>query len=222
MQEKYTISPYTILGLILAFLGGSLTVIVFRSIAPDPLTNLFVIVRELTLFLVAGILILIVIKGEKLNLESIGLHGRHWGKSILWSFALMIIFIAVVLGCLGLFKLVGISYGQGDNKYENISLWVMTLVMLRAGVVEEIFYRGFAMERLHKLSNHWAMYLLVPSLIFGLAHYSQGIGGIIIAFTGGLVMSYFYWKKRDLKMNIMAHFMVDFIPNVLIPLVGGD
>jgi len=222
MKEKSIISPYTIFGLILAFLGGSVAVIIFRSIAPDPLTNSFVIIRELTLFLLACILILIVVRGEKHDIESIGLHGKHWGKSILWSFVLMIILIVVVLGCLGLFKLVGISYGGGDNKYENISLWVMTLVMLRAGVVEEIFYRGFAMERLSKMSGHWAVYLLIPSLIFAIAHFSQGIGGIIIAFASGLVMSISYWKKRDLKMNILAHFMVDFIPNVLIPLVAGE
>ena len=53
-------------------------------------------------------------------------------------------------------------------------------------------------------------------------HYQQGIGGIIIATLGGLVMSCFYWKTRDLKAVMIAHFMVDFIPNVLIPLIGGD
>jgi uncharacterized protein len=221
-MKTQKISPHTIAGLLLAFFAPTLLLSLFRSIAPNPLTNSFVIVRELSLFLLTGILILIIIKGEKLDLESIGLHGRNWGKSLLWSFIMMVVFIAVVLGCLELFKLVGISYGQNDHAYDNVSLWVMTLVMIRAGVVEEIFYRGYSMERLYKISSSWIVYFLFPSALFGVLHYRQGIGGIIIAFVSGLIISFFYWKRRDLKANIIAHFMVDFIPNVLIPLIGGE
>jgi len=53
-------------------------------------------------------------------------------------------------------------------------------------------------------------------------HFRQGIGGVVIAMAGGLVLSFFYWKRRDLKANIIAHFLVDFIPNILIPLIAGD
>ena len=134
----------------------------------------------------------------------------------------MIVFIAVVLGCLTLFKVAGISYGQSDGKYAHVSLWVMTFMMLRAGILEEIFYRGYIMERLYIINSNWLVYFLFPSVLFGLMHYQQGIGGIIIASAGGLVMSYFYWKKRDLKANILAHFMVDFVPNILIPLIAGN
>jgi membrane protease YdiL (CAAX protease family) len=221
-MKTQNVSPYTFVGLLLAFFGPTLLLGFFRSIAPDSLTNSFVIVRELSLFLMAALLILIIVKGEKLDLESIGLHGRNWGKSIMWSFIMMVIFIAAVLGCLGFFKLVNISYGQNDHAYDHVSLWVMTLVMIRAGVVEEIFYRGYAMERLHKINSNWMVYFLFPSALFALMHYRQGIGGIIIAFVGGLVISFFYWKRRDLKANILAHFMVDFIPNVLIPLISGE
>lgn len=31
-----------------------------------------------------------------------------------------------------------------------------------------------------------------------------------------------YIWKRDLKANIIAHFIVDFVPNVLIPLLSGE
>jgi uncharacterized protein len=222
MKKTSAISSFTLLGLLLSFFGPALLVFLFRSLAPEKLTNSFVIVRELSLFIITGLLILLIIKGEKLDLSSIGLHNKHWGKSILWSFLMMIIFIAVVLGCLGLFSLIGISYGQGDGKSDQLSLWIVTLVMVRAGIVEEIFYRGYIMERLYSINGNWLVYFFFPAAIFGILHYNQGIGGVIIAFVGGLVISWFYWKKRDLKANIMAHFMVDFIPNVLIPLIGGE
>ena len=222
MQKIPAIPHYTRIGLFIAFFGATIVILAFDYIAPDPLTNAFVIERELSIFILAGFLILLITNGEELELDSIGLHGRHWGKSILWSLLLFFIFFAVILGCLGLFKLVGISFGQAGSKYDKISLVVLTLMMLRAGVVEEIFYRGYIMERVSKIYNHWVAYLLIPSFIFGLLHFRQGIGGIIIAFVGGLVIGLFYWKTRDLKATIMAHFMVDYTPNVLVPLITGE
>jgi len=216
------IHHFTKLGLVIAFFGASLVLIPFQIFVPDPLTNSIVIVRELLLFLVTGLLVLLVLKGEKLGIKSIGLHNRDWGKSILWSILLIVMFYVLVAGCLGVFKLIGISFGNGGNKYDNISLWVTSLMMLRAGVMEEVLYRGYIMERLNKISNNWIIYLLVPSIIFGLLHYSQGIGGIIIATLSGVLFSLFYWKKRDLKINIFAHFMADIIPNVLIPIIAEN
>jgi uncharacterized protein len=215
------VSTSTIIGLIIAFFGVPITINLFQSTAPSPLTNSFVIAKELSAFLVTGILILIIIKGEKLGLNSIGIHSKHWGKSILWSLVILLSSFAAAAACLGIFSVVGISFGEGgeSKKYITISLWVMSLMMLRAGVVEEICYRGYIMERLEKISGKWVVYFLLPSIIFGLLHFRQGLGGIIISFVLGMVLSYFYWKKRDLKANIIAHFLVDFIPNVVVPVM---
>lgn len=220
-MDTTKISAVTITGLFLAFFGAPLVIYLF-GLAPSTglLTNTFVIARELSIFLVAGLLLMIITKGERLGLDSIGLHNNHWGRSFLWSLLLVVICFAALAGLLALFKLAGISFGDGSesHRYDAISLWVMALVVLRAGIVEEICYRGYIMERLEKISGKWVVYFLLPAVIFGLLHYKQGIGGIIIAFVLGLILAYAYWKKRDLKMNIMAHFLVDFIPNVLIPL----
>jgi membrane protease YdiL (CAAX protease family) len=96
---------------------------------------------------------------------------------------------------------------------------MMSFVMLRAGVVEEICFRGYAIERLEKLSNSWLIFFLLPCTIFALLHYRQGPSGMFLAFVTGIFISYVYWKKRDLKANIIAHFVVDFVPNVLLPLL---
>jgi membrane protease YdiL (CAAX protease family) len=220
---KIYISKWTITGLLIAFAGTTLLLLVFDQFVSGKLTNIEVIIRELSIFSLAGVLIWIIFAGEKSNLSSIGLNNNHWGKSLLLSLFLVVVCYVVVFACLGIFKLVGISFGGGGgDRYDNISPWVMTLVMLRAGVVEELFYRGYIIERLEKLSSSKLVFLLFPAVIFGLLHFKQGIGGIIMAFSMGLVISYFYWKKRDLKANIIAHFLVDFIPNVLLPLIGGE
>lgn len=219
------ISPYTWVGLLLAFFGAPLVIYLF-GLRPqaEPLTNAFVTTKEIAIFLVAALLLLLVVRGEKLGLNSIGLHNRHWGKSVFWGFLLAIICFAVLAGLLALFQLAGISFGDSSesHKYDDISLWVMTLIVIRAGIVEEICYRGYIMERLEKISGKWVVYFLLPALIFGLLHYKQGLGGIIIATVMGLILAYAYWKKRDLKMNIIAHFLVDFIPNVVLPLLGAN
>jgi membrane protease YdiL (CAAX protease family) len=133
----------------------------------------------------------------------------------------MAVSIIAGLGCLLALNALGISFGQGGEaqRYDQISLWAISFMVLRAGVVEELFYRGYIMERLEEISGRWLVYFLLPAIIFGLLHFRQGVGGILISFVLGLILAWFYWKKRDLKANIIAHFLVDFIPNVLVPIV---
>ncbi len=224
MERTSTTPAITWVGLALALFGAPLVIFIFQSLAPDsPFTNLFVMGKELSVFAVAGILILLILKGEKLGLDSIGIHSRNWGKSILWGL-IGIVPVGVALAILlFIFSKVGISFGQGSDvgRYKNVSLWVMSFMVLRAGIVEEICYRGYIIERLQKISGNWIVYFLIPLILFGVFHYRQGIGGIIISFVAGAILAILYLKRRDLKANMITHFLVDFIPNVLIPVLSG-
>ena len=53
-------------------------------------------------------------------------------------------------------------------------------------------------------------------------HFSQGVAGILITFVIGAIATAIYLWKRNLLILIVAHFMVDFIPNVLLPLIAGN
>lgn len=213
----------TWVGLAIALFGAPLVIFIFQSMAPEgPFTNQFVLAKELCVFVVAGILILLILKGERRGLDSIGLHSRNWGKSILWGLIGLVISAVALALLLFIFSKAGISFGQGPDvaRYKNISLWVMFVMVLRAGIVEEICYRGYVIERLEKISGNWIVYFLIPLILFGLLHYRQGIGGIIISFVAGAILALLYIKRRDLKANIITHFLVDFIPNVLFPLIS--
>jgi len=48
----------------------------------------------------------------------------------------------------------------------------------------------------------------------------QGPAGILIAFVLGEIRTLLYVKRRDLARNMITHFTVDFVPNVLLPLLG--
>ena len=92
------------------------------------------------------------------------------------------------------------------------------LVVARAGFVEEFFYRGYAIDRVYRLTRSRLWSILLPLLFFALFHYRQGWAGIIIAFMTGAVLSAVFVYKRNLWIGIITHFLVDFIPNVLLPL----
>ncbi|HEY7159912.1 MAG TPA: CPBP family intramembrane glutamic endopeptidase [Acidobacteriota bacterium] len=224
MQGRAETPLITWIGLAVAFFGVPLVIFIFQKLAPPgPFTNAFVMEKELAVFAMAAILVLIILKGEKRGLDSIGLHNRDWGKSILWGVIGAIVGFAALAILLFIFSKVGIKFGEGSEigRYKNVSLWVMFFMVLRAGIVEELCYRGYIIERLEKMTGNWVVYFLIPLIFFGIFHYRQGIGGIIISFVAGGILAILYLKRRDLKANFITHFLVDFIPNIVLPLLSG-
>ncbi len=151
-------------------------------------------------------------RGERLSLRSIGLGTARWWKSILWGFIIAIV-SAVVIGALA--YLTGYGHGPGSAAFEKLPLWLITAIVFRAGVVEELFYRGYAIERLQMigLGRFWSV--AIPLVIFSLGHWSGGAANILIAFAAGLILTGFYLWRRDLAANMIGHGLVDFVANVL-------
>jgi len=211
----------TYIGLIIALLAGPALVAGFRLITGENHSDLQVISRELIIFATVGMLLWLVKRQEKLPLTSIGLHRDKLGKSVLWGLLLTVISLVITVGLYLLLQQFGVHLGSSDNNSYRPSLWVVTLIMLRAGVAEEIFYRGYAIERLQSLTSSKWLAGLVPLAMFAAAHYRQGIGGIFAAFILGGILTIFYMKRRDLVANITGHCLTDFVLNVLLPLLGG-
>lgn len=111
--------------------------------------------------------------------------------------------------------LLATGHGPGSATFEKLPLWLITLIVLRAGVVEELFYRGYAIERLRLigLGRFWS--LAIPLVIFSFGHWSGGVANILIAFAAGLILTGFYLWRRDLVANMIGHGLVDFVGNVL-------
>jgi membrane protease YdiL (CAAX protease family) len=154
-------------------------------------------------------------------LSSIGLRVDGVRTSLLRGLWLALIVLAVTVGLYLLLRGVGVRLGEDRANVFHPSLLVVTVSMLRAGVAEEIFYRGFAIERLQSLTGSKLLAALAPLTIFAVSHYPQGLGGIVAVFVLGGILTAFYLKYRDLLANIMAHFLADFVLNVVLPLVSG-
>lgn len=180
-----------------------------------------VVVRELVVLSLVGLLLWIVRAGERLPYSSIGLKSQPFGSALIWTLGTLLAFAAAVFVSLGLLlPALGLTYGSSAGPA--VSLGVTLLVVLRAGVAEEVFYRGFAIERIEALTGSRTVAAIVPLILFAAFHYSQGVAGVIIALCVGAVATAIYLWKRNLIILIAAHFLIDFIPNVLIPLITGE
>jgi uncharacterized protein len=173
--------------------------------------------KEALIWLCVVALLFVVRRGERLPLHSIGIGTATWTKSLLWALAL-----AVVCAIVGFGIAVVTHYGGGKNAeaFARLPLWLISLICVRAGVAEELFYRGYAIERLQALglNRFWAA--AIPLLIFSVGHWTGGWANIVIALALGAVLAVFYLWRRDLIANMIGHFLVDFVANVVPQLVS--
>ncbi len=170
------------------------------------------ILKEVLIWASAAALIVIIRRGEHLSFRSIGLGTCRWWKSIAWGLVIAIV-SAAVLGSLA--HITGYGHGPGSAAFEKLPLWLITLIVLRAGVVEELFYRGYAIERLRMVGLGCFWSVIIPLVVFSLGHWSGGAANILIAFAAGIILTGFYLWRRDLAANMIGHGLVDFVANVL-------
>jgi len=218
--SRKNVTP-TVVGLVIALFALPVFMAVYRAITGENHSNEQVLARELAVFLLVGLLLWIVKRWEHLPLSSIGLHVNMLRGSLLRGLWLAVVVLAVTVGLYLLLRKVGVHLGEERGSVFHPSLLVVTVSMLRAGVAEETFYRGFAIERLQSITGSKLLAGLVPLTIFAMSHFRQGIGGIVAVFVVGGILTVAYMKFRDLVANITAHFLGDFVLNVVLPLVGG-
>lgn len=98
-------------------------------------------------------------------------------------------------------------------------IFVLMIIALRAAVVEEVLYRGYAFERINELTKSKWIAALVPVIIFMLAHLSWGIGHLLFIFFAGGLFMLVYISKRNLGLVIIAHLVTDIIAMLILPLM---
>ena len=208
---------WKLLALVLAMFGVPGLVIGFRELG-RPGGDVAAAFVELAMFALTGVAIWIARTKQGLSWAQLGLARPRAAQTAgltLLGFAGVAVVIAA---CFGLFRLLGWSYGEGDGVER--PMWLFTLMIVRAGTVEELTYRAIAIDHTADVTGSKVLGWLIPGLLFGVAHYSQGPPGIVIATTSGLALSALYLWKRNLWANFAIHFIVDFVPNVLLPLLG--
>jgi uncharacterized protein len=209
------LSPFTWLGLAIALFGMIVVRHAVLYFSPT-LTVSAAIWNEALMWVCIVAVCLIIRRGEKLPFSSIGLGTWRWSKSLGWGVVLTVGII--VFGSIA--DLIAVLTHYQPNEFARqltrLPVWLLTLTCVRAGVGEELFYRGYAIERLQALglSRFWAA--AIPILIFSVGHGTSGWQNVVTAFIVGSVLTAFYLWRRDLPANMIAHFLVDFI-GVVVP-----
>ena len=166
------------------------------------------ILKETLIWVSAAALLVIIRRGERLPFSSVGLGTAPWWKSIVWGLVIAVV-LALVVG--GLAYLTGWRHGPGSAVSDKLPLWLIALIVFRAGVVEELFYRGYAIERLRMvgLGRFWSV--IIPLIIFSFAHWSGGAVNTLIALAAGAILTAFYLWRRDLVANMIGHCLVSLL-----------
>ena len=188
---------------------------IFRLMSP-PMDDVAVVLRESINLGMVGLIAWIVCCVERRPLRSVGLQRRPWLPTIGWSLAVAFVCLATAIGLMLLIQLTGTTYGAGDP-FGHLSLWTVTLITIRAGVAEEFMMRGYLLSRIEEWSGSSTVAMALTLIPFALLHFSQGPAGVLISFVLGGILTVFFLWKRDLLTNIVAHFLVDFIANVVVP-----
>ena len=198
----------TRLTILTALLGPPLFVFLSRwLLGRNPLLAIQIIL-ELLFYGFAVLVLWVVTQRERLPLDSIGLRRPDWSTPI-----------SAVLLCIGLRYLLPVvtnplvdamgteGYDAGLNDLVLLPPWFRLIAAITGPIVEEILYRGYAIERLATLTGSIWIGGAISATVFGLAHIpTWGIGfalGVDLPF--GIVMTIFYIWKRDLLANILVH-----------------
>ena len=168
--------------------------------------------REVAVWMMAALLIVVIRFGERLPLSSIRLGVAPWRQSLRYG--------CILAGICGVtawivVQFTGYGHGPGSGEFNKIPIWLETLMVIRAGIVEELFFRGYAIERLEAIGCGRVVSAAIPLAIFAAIHWTGGIPNIIIALVLGAIVTVFYVWRRDLMANMIGHGLSDFLGLVL-------
>jgi membrane protease YdiL (CAAX protease family) len=159
---------------------------------------------------------------EKRTIASIGWK-KLTVKTIYWGLGLGVV-LFILFGVLStVIQAIGLELNQETAElFTGQSMPVLLLIALRAAVVEEVLYRGYAFERINEITKSKFLAGLVPLIIFTLIHLNWGVGHLLFVFIGGGLFTLVYAAKRNLGLVIIAHLVVDVIVIVVLPVLLGS
>ena len=197
----------TVIALVVALSGPAVLVWGAKRLFGDAPTFGISIALQLLYFGIAGFVLWIVLRKERLPLASIGLRRPRWSTlliaGLLWLISLQL--LPLLTG--PLLDAGGTATPEGLSRLASFPIWFRVVQALTGGAIEEILYRGYAIERLTTITGRPWLAAVIAAIGFGIAHVpSWGIRYAVIAdLPFGIVATLCYLWRRDLLANILAH-----------------
>jgi membrane protease YdiL (CAAX protease family) len=166
--------------------------------------------REVVFWLLSVFIIAYVYAFEHRPLSSIGLSRPAWRDLLIGAGT----GVLTVAGMAVIYLYILPSATQADagsiSEVQSYPLWLQMELCLRAGVFEELLYRGFGIERLAELLRSRWLGALICLTVFTWRHLETwGWLHLVIAGFGGVMLTALYLWRRSLVCNMIAHFITD-------------
>jgi membrane protease YdiL (CAAX protease family) len=206
----------TLIGLLLALAGPPLASILAGLIGGGEQTPGRVAWGMVIHWINLAVVVVWVLRAERLPLASIGLRRFAW-----WTIPLGLVVGVAATFATGLVVHL-LKVDGGDPAYASLLMSLpfatRVLVVITAGVFEETLYRGYAFERLATwLHSKWAA-AGVTLLMFTLGHIpAVGFDHLLPVLIVSSLITLLYVWRRDLVLNMIAHATVDAIALLVIP-----
>ncbi len=165
-----------------------------------------VVFWALTLVLLAYILLV-----ERRPLSSIGLERPNWKTATFGVLGALVMVGGMAFIYMVVYPALGLSASEpGMAAVTALPFWLRVLIVLRAAVFEEMYFRGFAIERLTDiLGSRWGA-AAISFVAFTVEHLGYwGWAHLMIAGFGGVILTGLYLWRRDLGANMIAHLLTD-------------
>jgi membrane protease YdiL (CAAX protease family) len=173
---------------------------------------------QAALVLLAATVLAILRGWQRQPMTSIGLCPLR-ARSVALAAALVLFFrfVFLPLTSFALTRLGLAGWDAGVAALGVLPTWYLTRAVIIAPTVEEILYRGYAIETLTSIGGSDALAVIVSTAAFGLAHVpGWGWGPATSATLSGAVAAVFYVWTRDLDALILSHIVIDFL-GIVVP-----
>ena len=140
--------------------------------------------------------------------ERIQLRKSNLTEAVLWAIIAVVLAFTIIIAI----DLVLIALGYDLTDVSNItqleslfSLPLIIVLIIIQPIAEEIFYRGFLLDKLTTYKGPWFA-LIITSILFGAAHLLYyNIYPAVLSAIAGMVFGFVVIKTKNLTTGIIAH-----------------
>lgn len=167
--------------------------------------------HEVLWWLAVGILLLYVLRVERLPLSSIGFRRPKLRDILIAVVTGILTVVGIVVIYSFVFPLLHLHQNAREmNTLLRYPFWYRLLIVTRAAVAEEILFRGYPIERMEELTGSHLVAGVVSWAVFTIAHLtSWGWAQLIVAGFGGVLLTVLYVWRRNIYANMIAHWVAD-------------
>jgi len=151
-------------------------------------------------------------------LSHLKLRAEGIDVAFIWGIVVAAVMIALMIVLGALLYSMGVNKDDLSNVQDlagNVSVASMFFIILFQSISEEIFFRGFLLEKIESIAGG-IMAIFATAILFGLAHMSYGkIYPVIMPMIMGILLGFVVFKTKNLFSAITAHMIFNLTSFIL-------